>query len=132
ALPTDLGTVAKTVQWYSLYSLNHFTPEVVLTIGFLFAILLDVMARRSQNKTANVVFAIVVLATSGFFAAFQWHAFNPEHPQQWEGGSQIFPYSQTLFAPSVSKGVVSGGYGMIVVDNFSVFFKLLISIAGIL
>jgi NADH-quinone oxidoreductase subunit N len=132
APPTDLSAVAKAVQWYSLYSINHFTPEVVLTIGFLLAILLDVLTKRSRTKTASTFFAIAVLAVSGVLSALQWHSFEPGHIKEWQGGTLIFPYSQTLFAPNVTKGVLNSGYGMAVVDNFSVFFKLLVSAAGIL
>jgi len=132
APPTDLAAVSKAVQWYSLYSINHFTPEVVLTIGFLLAILLDVLTKRSRVKTASTFFAIAVLAVSGVLAALQWHSFEAGHLKEWQGGTLIFPYSQTLFAPSVSKGELSSGYGMAVVDNFAVFFKLLVSAAGIL
>ena len=128
----DLHVVAETVRWYSQYSINHFLPEVILTIGFLLAIVLDVVTRRAQRKTFSIFFAIGVLAISGTFAAMQWHSFEPSAAPTPQNGNLIFPYTQTLFAPNVKDGVVYGKYGMAVVDNFAVFFKLLVSVAGIL
>jgi NADH-quinone oxidoreductase subunit N len=130
--PETLASIAHAVQQYSAYSVNSFAPEIILVIGFLLAILLDALTRKSASKQFSIWFAIVVLAIAGVFAALQWHGFDPLHPKEWKPGQLIFPYTQTLFAPTVHQGVLDSGYGMAVVDNFSVFFKLLISLAGIL
>src|SRR5579883_115109 len=125
----DLSSVARLVQAYSAYSLNGFVPEVILVGGFLIAILLDVFTRRAKSKSISIYFAIVVLAMAGIASAFQWQPFVAGQP--WKPGHLIFPYSQTLFIPMVHESVLERGYAMAVVDNFSVFFKLLISVAGI-
>jgi NADH-quinone oxidoreductase subunit N len=62
----------------------------------------------------------------------QWHSYDAMHPKDWKGGMQLFPLTQTLFAPEGHAGAIVGGYGMAVVDNFAVFFQLLVSVAGIL
>ena len=129
--PADLATIATTVQWYVQYSLLHFLPETLLAIGFLLAILLDVFTRKT-GKHVTAYFAIAVLAVAGYAAALQWNGFDPLHPKGWKGGIPIFPYTQTLFAPQVTGGDIQSGYAMAVVDNFAVFFKLLVSLAGIL
>jgi len=130
--PETLGTIAYAVQQYTAFSVNNFAPEIILVAGFLLAILLDALTRRSKSKQFSIWFAVAVLAIAGICAALQWHGFDPLHPRDWKPGQIIFPYSQTLFAPSVHQGMTEGGYGMAVVDNFSVFFKLLVSLAGVL
>jgi NADH-quinone oxidoreductase subunit N len=129
--PASLTQIANTVQWYLQYSMLHFLPETILAVGFLFAILLYIFTRRSNNWI-TAYFAVIVLATAGYAAALQWNSFDPAQPRAWKGGIPIFPYTQSLFAPQFAGGNIQSGYAMAVVDNFAVFFKLLISVAGII
>ncbi len=130
--PQTLESIAHAVQGYAAISVNSFAPELILGVGFLLAILLDAVTRKASSKRFSVIFAAVVLAIAGVFAATQWHGFDALHSHDWKPGFLIFPYSQTLFAPVIHAGVMDHGYGMAVVDNLSVFFKLLVSLAGIL
>jgi len=127
-----LASIAHAVQGYTAISINAFTPEFVLGIGFLLTILLDALTSRAASKRFSIYFAVIVLAVAGGFAIPQWHGFDPLHAREWKGGSLVFPYSLTMFPPNISAGAIVHGYAMAVVDNFSVFFKLLVSIAGIL
>ncbi len=129
--PQTLETIAHTVQGYAAVSVNGFAPEIILGVGFLLAILLDAVTRKAPSKRFAVFFAAIVLAVSGVYAALQWHAFDPLHARQWQSGFLVFPYSQNLFSPTSQNGLLIHGYAMAVVDNFSIFFKLLISLAGI-
>ncbi|HET6401652.1 MAG TPA: NADH-quinone oxidoreductase subunit N [Candidatus Kapabacteria bacterium] len=130
--PETLATIAHAAQQYAAYSVNGFVPEIILVVGFLLAILLDALTRKSRSKQFSIWFAIGVLAIAGIFAVLEWHGFDPSQPRDWKPGQLIFPYTQTLFAPTVHQGVLDSGYSMAVVDNFSVYFKLLVSLAGIL
>ena len=127
-----LSRIAQTVQAYSSVSLFHFIPELILGIGFLLAILIDAVTPRARTKNFTIIFAACVLAIAGIYSALEWRPFQtiPGHP--WQPGSFIFPFSQTMFPPKVSGGEISNGYAMAVVDNFSIYFKLLVSISGIL
>src|ERR1035437_2360418 len=120
-----LTSIAHAVQEYTAISINGFTPELILGVGFLLAILIDAITRRASSKRFSIFFAAIVLAIAGGFAATEWHAFDPLKAREWQAGTFIFPYSQTLFAPNVNAGALIHGYAMAVVDNFSVFFKLL-------
>ena len=130
--PPDLTTIAHAVQSYAAFSVNNFAPEIILAAGFLLSVLIDVLTRRSRQKNFSIFFAIVILAIAGVFSALQWQSPNVSDIRHWKSGQMIFPYTQTLFAPTMKNGTMEGGYGMAVVDNFSVYFKLLISISGIL
>lgn len=110
------------------YSLQYFLPEIILAVGFLLTIVIDLFLKRTQDKRITGYFAVVVLLAAGYVAAYQWIPFTPD--KQWEGGKFIFPYSQTLFGPMQSEGGLVAAYGMLIVDNFAVFFKLLIALAG--
>jgi len=123
----SLSEIARAAQGYAAFSVNGFIPELVLVAGFLLAVLLDAVTRRTSRKTFCVFFGIAVLALAGIFSWTEWRPFTPD----WQGGYFIFPYSQTLFAPIAHNRVLDRGYAMAVVDNFSVFFKLLASLAGI-
>ncbi len=120
-----LESIAHTAQGYAALSVNGFAPELILGVGFLLAILLDAVTKKASSKRFSIVFATIVLAVSGGYAAMQWRSGV-------QTGFLVFPYSQSLFAPTFHNGVLDHGYPMAVVDNFSVFFKLLISLAGIL
>ncbi len=130
--PETLASLAHTIQQYAAYSVNGFVPELILGAGFLLAILLDAITRRSQSKQFSVWFAIGVLLLAGTYAAFEWRGFDPFHPARWQPGFFIFPYLRTLFAPVAQRGEIVNGYSMAVVDNFSIFLKLLVSLAGII
>ncbi|MHB8391705.1 MAG: NADH-quinone oxidoreductase subunit N, partial [Acidobacteriaceae bacterium] len=128
-LPAIAGA---TLQQYAAYSVNGFLPELILAAGFLLAVVLDAVTRRARSKFFAVWFAIGVLALAGIYSAMEWHAFTPLDPTAWPPGYLIFPYMRTLFLPVVQHGRLVSGYSMAVVDNFSVFFKLLVSLAAIL
>ncbi len=118
---------------YVQYSLEKFWPESLLTAGFILAIILDLFLRKTSHKKLTGYFALLVLAVVTYFSWQQWVPYDAAKP--WEGGRIIFPYSQSFgsgpFAP-IADGV--GGfitaYGMSVVDNFAVFFKLLIAVSA--
>src|SRR5689334_11151652 len=122
---------------YVKYSLDRFMPETLLTVGFILAIILDLFLRKTSHKKLTGYFALLVLVIVCFFAWQQWvpHpvGMTPETAQQtwkdWKAGTVIFPYSQSFFAPGADgAGGFNAMYGMSVVDNFAVFFKLLIAI----
>lgn len=130
--PQTLETIAHTVQGFAALSVNGFAPELILGVGLLLSILLNAVTRKAPSKRFSVIFAAIVLAVSGVYAAMQWHGFDPLHARQWPAGFLVFPYSQTLFNPTSQNGMLVHGYAMAIVDNFSVFFKLLVSVSGIL
>jgi NADH-quinone oxidoreductase subunit N len=110
------------------YSLNYFLPELVLLGGFLLVVIVDLFIRRSGDHRITGVIAFLVLAAAVYFSASEYIWQSPK----WEGGKLIFPYSLTLPAPTmVPEGVVAP-YGMLVVDNLAVFFKMLVGTAGAL
>jgi NADH-quinone oxidoreductase subunit N len=127
-----LESIAHAVQGYVAISVNGFVPEIILGVGFLLAILLDAITRNASSKRFSVIFAAIVLAIAGVFAATEWRGFDPLHAREWVAGFLVFPYSQTLFTPTFHNGILDHGYSMAVVDNFSVFFKLLVSLSGVL
>ncbi len=127
-----LESIAHTVQGYVAISVNGFIPEIILGVGFLLAILLDAVTRKASSKRFSIIFAAIVLAIAGVFAAMEWHGFDSLHAREWAAGFLVFPYSQTLFAPTFHSGMLDHGYSMAIIDNFSVFFKLLVSLSGIL
>ncbi len=130
--PETLESIAHTVQGYVAISINSFCPELILGVGFLLAILLDALTPKATSKRFSVIFAAIVLTLAGVFAAMQWFGLDPSNPRAWRSGSLVFPYTQSLFSPTLNNGMLNHGYAMAVVDNFSVYFKLLISVAGIL
>jgi len=128
----SLTAIASTVQWHVQYSLAHFMPEVILACGFLVVILLSAIGKSDTIQRGTIYLSAIVLAVAGYAAALQWHSLDTAHLKDWKGGTPIFPYTQTLFSPDVQKGEPVSGFGMAVVDNFSVYFKLLVSLSGIL
>jgi NADH-quinone oxidoreductase subunit N len=133
-----LETIAHTVQGYAALSVNGFAPELILGVGFLISILLDAVTRKAPSKRFSLIFAAIVLAIAGVFAAMQWRPLDLSNIRGWIGGFLVFPYTQSLsnaqslLGPRFRFGMPNHGYAMAVVDNFSVFFKLLVSVAGIL
>lgn len=127
---TALKELAKSTQPWVEYSLYYFTPELVLLGGFLLVILVDLFVRRSGSSRLITGFlAFAVVAASVYLSAVEYIPHSPK----WEGGKLIFTYSQTLFGPMVSEqGERMVPYGMLVVDNLAVFFKMLIGTAGAL
>jgi NADH-quinone oxidoreductase subunit N len=112
------------------YSLYYFTPELILLGGFLLVILVDLVLRRSgSSRVITGALAFLALATSVYLSASEYIPHSPK----WEGGKLIFTYSQTLFGPMTGdQGEIMVPYGMLVVDNLAVFFKMLIGTAGAL
>ena len=102
-------------------SMSNFVPETILTAGFLLAIILDLLIRKSSQKRLTGYFALIVLVAAFVTSWMQWQPYE-QGSATWKGGMMIFPYLTTL-VPQV---------GMAVVDNFAVFFKLLISLSAIL
>src|SRR5436190_8810034 len=117
-LDMGLGELAKAARPLISETMSHFWPETILTGGFIIAIILDLFIRKSSNKKAVGYFALIVLAAAFVTSWYQWVPFIKG---DWEGGRMIFPYFQTLVPQ----------FGMAVVDNFAVFFKLVISLAAI-
>ena len=117
----DLHTIAQHALPFITQSLKNFLPETILTAGFLIAILLDLSLKRSSHKKITGYFTMIVFLAAGI-AAFQQWAPVPTVVRDWKGGESIFFYTESLVPP----------FGMAVVDNFAVFFKLLISLTGIL
>lgn len=127
----QLEAVSKQMMPYVKYSMENFMPETVLMAGFIAAIVIDLLLGKNGNKRITGYFALLVLAAAFFLSWQQWIPFQEK--VDWKGGSVIFPYSMSFFAPIADP--VAGGmkvvYGMSVVDNFAVFFKLLISLSAI-
>jgi NADH-quinone oxidoreductase subunit N len=127
----QLEAVSKNMMPYIKYSMENFMPETVLLAGFIGAIVIDLLLGKNGNKKITGYFALLVLAVSFFLSWQQWVPYSGT--AEWKGGRVIFPYSISFFAPVPD--MVSGGlkvvYGMSVVDNFAVFFKLLISLSAI-
>ncbi len=120
-LDTSLGDLANTLKPLIGETMSRFIPETILTAGFLLAIILDLLIRKPSQKKLTAYFALVVLAAAFVTSWMQWKPYQPGSPT-WQGGKMIFPYTTTL-VPAI---------GMAVVDNFAVFFKLLISLSAIL
>ncbi|MEP7235705.1 MAG: NADH-quinone oxidoreductase subunit N, partial [Ignavibacteriota bacterium] len=120
-LDISLSDLATTLKPLIGETMSRFLPETILTAGFLLAIILDLLIRKSSQKKLTAYFALVVLAAAFATSWMQWRPYTPGSPT-WEGGKMIFPYTTTL-VPAI---------GMAVVDNFAVFFKLLISLSAIL
>lgn len=127
----QLEAVSKQMMPYIMYSMENFMPETVLMAGFIAAIVVDLLLGKNGNKKITGYFALLVLAAAFLLSWQQWIPFQEK--VDWKGGSVIFPYSMSFFAPLADP--VAGGlkvvYGMSVVDNFAVFFKLLISLSAI-
>jgi len=116
---SDLGAIAHKAQPLISQSLQHFLPETILVVGFLVSILLDLSIKKSSEKKYTGYFALMVFIAAGYAAFQQWVPYVAKQP--WQGGQFIFFYTETLLPP----------LGMAVVDNFAVFFKLLISLSGV-
>lgn len=127
----QLEAVSKNMMPYIKYSMENFMPETVLMAGFIAAIIIDLLLGKNGDKKITGYFAFLVLAAAFCLSWQQWIPFQEK--VEWRGGSVIFPYSISFFAPLVDP--VAGGmkvvYGMSVVDNFAVFFKLIISLSAI-
>src|SRR5579872_1108804 len=119
-LDTSLSDLANALKPMLSKTMANFLPETILTAGFLAAIIIDLFIRKSSNKKLTGYFAILVLAAAFFASLAQWQPYHAGSTS-WKGGSMIFPYSTTMI-PII---------GMAVVDNFAVFFKLLISVSAI-
>ncbi|HYM34482.1 MAG TPA: NADH-quinone oxidoreductase subunit N, partial [Steroidobacteraceae bacterium] len=116
------------------YSMKNFMPETILTVGFLLAIVLDLLIRDRSYKKITGYFALVVLGYVFYASLVQMTWYPDKAGVNWIGGNAIFPYSETLPKPVPSEipGVLAAPYAMVSVDNFAVIFKLIISLAGML
>jgi NADH-quinone oxidoreductase subunit N len=120
-LDISLSDLANALKPLISETMSHFIPETILTGGFLLAIILDLLIRKSSQKKLTGYFALIVLAAAFVTSLNQWIPYHPGSGT-WQGGKMIFPYTTTL-VPIL---------GMAVVDNFAVFFKLLISVSAML
>lgn len=121
----DLG---KASEQFVGFSLDLFLPELVLLGGLVFVVLLDLFLKRQSDHRITGIFAFIVLAVAVYFSASEYVWQSPK----WEGGKLIFPYSIMLNPPKLTSFGWIAQYGMLVVDNFAVFFKILIGTAGAL
>ncbi len=127
----DMAAAGNGLTKFISVSMQNFQPETTLTVGFLLAIVFDLLIKKSSMKKATGVFALIVLGTAFALSCMQMTWYNAaEHG--WKGGNIIFPYTQTLFAPQHQPDGSWSGYGMAVVDNFGVIFKMIISLSGMM
>jgi len=119
-LDTNLSDLANALKPLIGKTMANFLPETILTAGFLLAIIIDLLIRKSANKKITGYFVLLVLGVAFYTSWLQWQPYQAGSTS-WKGGSMIFPYTTTL-VPIV---------GMAIVDNFAVFFKLLISLSAI-
>lgn len=129
----QLEAVSKQMMPYVKYSMENFMPETVLMAGFIAAIVIDLLLGKNGNKRITGYFALLILATAFCLSWMQWVPQPLKQEVEWKGGLVIFPYSQSFFAPEVHpvSGDLLSIFGMSVVDNFAVFFKMLISLSAI-
>ncbi len=130
----DSGIATAELTKFVNFSMGKFIPELILTAGFLFAIILDLLIKQKNAKKLVGYFAFIVLAAAFAMSWDQLAYFHGEIKDipKWAGGKMIFPYSQTLPAPqliSPTEGFFAP-FSMVVVDNLSVIFKMIISLAG--
>src|SRR5437870_11187636 len=99
-------------------SFNHFTPEIILASFFTIGLLVDIVFKRGSR---NVVGGWALL---GFILA-GWSAWKQASltalTQSDFHGEWLFKAAHQVF-----------GQGMYVVDDFAIYFKVLIAIAGVL
>lgn len=95
-----------------LASLSNFKPELVLLVGCLVAVLADSF---STNKKLVGVIAIITFLLGGYFAYDQHTLTNNSFLGEW------------LFKQSWQKD----GLGLVIVDNFAIYFKIIISICAV-
>ncbi|MEO5931376.1 MAG: NADH-quinone oxidoreductase subunit N [Candidatus Kapaibacterium sp.] len=98
-------------------SFGHFIPEIILGSFFVVALMVDAFTKGSKKT-------IGVLALVGFVAAGVV-AFNSVEPVGSAGDAAMKGF---LFRAAHQVE----GQGMLVVDNFALFFKILISVAAVL
>src|SRR6476620_2362373 len=102
-------------------SFANFLPEIALGVFFIIALLLDAFI-KGEKRVVMGLWALVGFIVAGWLAIQQG--------QQMPGNPL---YSKDLLGAWLFKaGHQPFGLGMLVIDSFSVFFKLLIAAAGIL
>ncbi|MBC8145838.1 MAG: NADH-quinone oxidoreductase subunit N [bacterium] len=97
-------------------SLKNFLPEIVLGTCFVLAIAAEAVAGRPTARRAIGGFAFVGFGLAGWMAYQQLALTDNDFRGEWlfKAGHQAF------------------GQGMVVVDSFAIFFKVLIAIAAML
>jgi NADH-quinone oxidoreductase subunit N len=107
-----------------ILSFGNFWPEIALGIFFVVALLIDAFV-KGEKRTIMGLWSILGFIVAGWLALRQ----SPLLP----AGAASSLYSRDLLGAWLFKaGHQPFGMGMLVVDSFSVFFKLLIALAGIL
>jgi NADH-quinone oxidoreductase subunit N len=97
-------------------SFRNFLPEIVLGAFFVLALVAESFARSSSARRALAAFAFVGFAIAGWLAFAQVPLTENDFRGEW-----IFRAGYQAF-----------GQGMLVIDTFSIFFKVLIAVAGML
>jgi len=95
-------------------SFGNFLPEILLGVIFVIALLVD--AFTSGSKRSIAMLALLAFVGAGALAIGQRDIANNSFLGEW------------LF----KAGYQQAGQGMLVVDGFSIFFKVLIAAAGVL
>jgi NADH-quinone oxidoreductase subunit N len=106
-------------------SFANFRPEIVLGLFFVVALLIDAFT-KGEKRTIMGVWALIGFVVAGWMALQQ----SPLLPSGMQNSAL---YSKDLYGAWLFKaGHQPFGLGMLVVDSFAVFFKVLIALAGIL
>ena len=95
-------------------SFGNFMPEIVLGSFFVIALLIDAFTKGSKRIVG--IWALIAFVAAGALALGQRSLINSSVLGEW------------LF----KAGYQQSGQGMLVVDGFSIFFKVLIAAAGVL
>jgi NADH-quinone oxidoreductase subunit N len=99
-----------------LGSFRNFLPEIVLGAFFVVALIAESLAKSSTARRVLAGFTILGFAMAGWLAYMQLALTHNDFNGIW------------IFRADAQ----SLGQGMVVVDSFAVFFKILIAVAGIL
>lgn len=97
-------------------SFRNFLPEIVLGVFFVLALVAEALAKGTTARRAIAAFAFVGFALAGWLAYQQVPLTNNDFRGEW-----LFRADYQAF-----------GQGMLVVDTFAIYFKILIAIAGML
>ena len=77
-LDTSLGEFAKAIRPLISDTMSHFLPETILTGGFILAIILDLLIKKSSQKKLTGYFALIVLAGAFVASWYQWIPYQPK------------------------------------------------------
>ena len=97
-------------------SFRNFLPEIVLGTFFVLAIVAESLTKTSSARRAIGGFALVGFGLAGWLSLAQLELTRNDFAGEW-----IFRAAHQAF-----------GQGMMVVDTFAIFFKVLIAVAAIL